>query len=84
MYDPKRWRPLPAHRGIAHEIKNPLNFVNNFAETSVELMEELKKEIEPILGQLNDEARENVDDLFETLTGDLGKINEHGRRPIAS
>ena len=66
--------------GIAHEIKNPLNFVNNFAETSVELVEELKEEIDAVRGQLNDDARENVDDLFETITGDLGKINEHGRR----
>jgi len=66
--------------GIAHEIKNPLNFVNNFAETSVELVEELKEEIDAVRGQLNNDARENVDDLFETITGDLGKINEHGRR----
>jgi PAS domain S-box-containing protein len=66
--------------GIAHEIKNPLNFVNNFAETSVELVEELKEEIDAVRGQLNDDARENVDDLFETIIGDLGKINEHGRR----
>jgi two-component system NtrC family sensor kinase len=66
--------------GIAHEIKNPLNFVNNFAETCVELMDELKQEIKSVRGQFNEEALENVDDLFETLTGDLGKINEHGRR----
>jgi PAS domain S-box-containing protein len=66
--------------GIAHEIKNPLNFVNNFAETSIELFEELKEEINSVRDQLKDESRENVDDLFETLTGDLGKINEHGRR----
>jgi signal transduction histidine kinase len=66
--------------GIAHEIKNPLNFVNNFAETSVELIEELKEEFQSVRDQFNDESRENVDDLFETLNGDLGKINEHGRR----
>jgi len=66
--------------GIAHEIKNPLNFVNNFAETSVELIEELKEEFQSVRDHFNDESRENVDDLFETLNGDLGKINEHGRR----
>jgi len=66
--------------GIAHEIKNPLNFVNNFAETCVELMDELKQEFKSVRGQFNEEALENVDDLFETLTGDLGKINQHGRR----
>jgi signal transduction histidine kinase len=43
-------------------------------------MEELKEEIDAVRGKLNDDARENVDDLFETITGDLGKINEHGRR----
>jgi signal transduction histidine kinase len=43
-------------------------------------MDELKEEIKSVRGQFNDEALENVDDLFETLTGDLGKINQHGRR----
>ena len=43
--------------GIAHEIKNPLNFVNNFSETSVELLDELKEALEPVRGSLDEEAR---------------------------
>jgi signal transduction histidine kinase len=43
-------------------------------------MDELKQEFKSVRGQFNEEALENVDDLFETLTGDLGKINQHGRR----
>jgi PAS domain S-box-containing protein len=66
--------------GIAHEIKNPLNFVNNFAETSVELIEELEKEMKQFGDRIDGEARDNILDLFDTLKGDLGKINTHGRR----
>lgn len=66
--------------GIAHEIKNPLNFVSNFAEVSVELLEELGGEIEPALAVLDDEARKDALDLMQTLSGNLGKISEHGAR----
>lgn len=66
--------------GIAHEIKNPLNFVNNFSETSVELLEELKEVLEPVQGNLDEDDRDEVEDIFVTLKGDLEKINNHGRR----
>ncbi|MDH3282520.1 MAG: ATP-binding protein, partial [Gammaproteobacteria bacterium] len=66
--------------GIAHEIKNPLNFVNNFAEVSAELLEELKEDITTPLASLDDDTRDDVLDLFETLTGNLSKIKEHGTR----
>ncbi len=66
--------------GIAHEIKNPLNFVNNFAKSSNELLDELAEEIKPVLGKLGDDARENVDDLLATIKEDLGTIREHGER----
>ncbi|MDJ0944979.1 MAG: PAS domain S-box protein [Kiloniellales bacterium] len=66
--------------GIAHEIKNPLNFVNNFSETSVELLDELGEVIEPIQDKLDDEARDDLDDIVGTLKGDLKKINHHGKR----
>jgi signal transduction histidine kinase len=66
--------------GIAHEIKNPLNFVNNFAALSVELLDELKQTAAPALETLGDERRMEIDDVVRTLTGNLAKISEHGNR----
>ncbi len=66
--------------GIAHEIKNPLNFVNNFSELSVELLDELNEILEEVLPKLGEKAREDVEELFATLTGNLKKIGEHGAR----
>jgi two-component system, NtrC family, sensor kinase len=66
--------------GIAHEIKNPLNFVNNFADLSVELLDELKETAAPAVASLGDETRAEIDEIVEMLTGNLGKIAEHGRR----
>ncbi len=59
--------------GIAHEIQNPLNFVNNFSEISAELIEELSEEIE------NKNYREILF-IANHLTQNLEKINEHGKR----
>jgi signal transduction histidine kinase/HAMP domain-containing protein len=66
--------------GIAHEIKNPLNFVNNFAELSRELLQEVKEIIGSAADRLTDDARLDLDELVATLTGNLSKIAEHGRR----
>ena len=66
--------------GIAHEIKNPLNFVNNFAGLSVELLDELKETAAPAISSLDDEKRAEIDETIEMLTGNLEKIGEHGRR----
>jgi len=66
--------------GIAHEIKNPLNFVNNFANLSVELLDELKEAAAPALEKLDGDTRADIDDTIQMLTGNLGKIAEHGRR----
>jgi PAS domain S-box-containing protein len=66
--------------GIAHEIKNPLNFVNNFAGLSVELLDELKETAAPGFAALGDEKRAEVDETITMLTGNLEKIAEHGRR----
>jgi signal transduction histidine kinase/HAMP domain-containing protein len=66
--------------GIAHEIKNPLNFVNNFAELSRELLQEVKEIIGSAADRLTDDARLDLDELIATLTGNLSKIAEHGRR----
>jgi signal transduction histidine kinase len=64
--------------GIAHEIKNPLNFVNNFSSVSVELMDELHE----ILGTVtaDDKTRADIAELADTLRGNLEKIVQHGKR----
>lgn len=59
--------------GIAHEIQNPLNFVNNFAEVSAEMVQELKEELEK--GDIG-EAK----DISTELIQNLEKINDHGSR----
>jgi GAF domain-containing protein len=64
--------------GIAHEIKNPLNFVNNFAAVSTELIGELQ---EALAGaHLGSDAREEIAELSQMLRGNLDKIVQHGRR----
>jgi len=64
--------------GIAHEIKNPLNFVNNFSGVSVELIDELKEALDRV--NLDDETRAEVAELADTLRGNIGKIVQHGKR----
>ncbi|MCA1514299.1 GAF domain-containing protein [Bradyrhizobium sp. NBAIM01] len=64
--------------GIAHEIKNPLNFVNNFASLSAELTEELNGVLAPV--PLPENVRSEVDELTGLLQDNLGKIVQHGRR----
>ena len=66
--------------GIAHEIKNPLNFVNNFAGLSVELLDELKETAAPAITTLGEDKRAEIHETIEMLTGNLEKIAEHGRR----
>jgi PAS domain S-box-containing protein len=66
--------------GIAHEIKNPLNFVNNFAQLSAELASELRQTIEEQKEQLNPEVLDTIKDLLDNLEQDVSKINEHGKR----
>jgi two-component system, NtrC family, sensor kinase len=65
--------------GIAHEIKNPLNFVNNFAGLSVELLDELK-EAARADGAVDPGKRAEIVETIRMLTGNLEKIVEHGRR----
>ena len=64
--------------GIAHEIKNPLNFVNNFSSVSVELLGELQESLRDI--QISDDARNEINQLAEMLRGNLDKIVQHGKR----
>ena len=66
--------------GIAHEIKNPLNFVNNFAGLSVELLDELKETAGPAISALQDDKRTEIGETINLLRSNLEKITEHGRR----
>ena len=70
--------------GVAHEIKNPLNFVKNFSEVSQELVEELGEELEDALSEqgakLDEEQREVVQDICQDLNDNLARIREHGER----
>jgi two-component system, NtrC family, sensor kinase len=66
--------------GIAHEIKNPLNFVNNFAGLSVELLDELKETTAPVMAALDADKRTEINETIGMLTSNLEKIAEHGRR----
>jgi signal transduction histidine kinase len=64
--------------GIAHEIKNPLNFVNNFSALSAELVDELNDVLKP--AGLDDKIREEIDELTHMLKGNLEKVVQHGKR----
>ncbi len=64
--------------GIAHEIKNPLNFVNNFSALSVELVEELDDVLRP--ASLDNKTREEASELTQMLKGNLEKVVQHGQR----
>jgi two-component system, NtrC family, sensor kinase len=66
--------------GIAHEIKNPLNFVNNFAGLSVELLDELKQATTQATGAVDADKRGEIAETIGMLTSNLEKIAEHGRR----
>jgi two-component system NtrC family sensor kinase len=64
--------------GIAHEIQNPLNFVNNFGEVNIELLSELRD----LIGteNLNGNTKEEINLLVEDVIQNLQKINQHGKR----
>jgi signal transduction histidine kinase len=64
--------------GIAHEIKNPLNFVNNFSALSVELIDELSDALGGV--RFDDKLRTEINEIAETLRGNLNKVVQHGKR----
>ena len=66
--------------GIAHEIKNPLNFVNNFAVLSSDLTKELREELEKQKLKLDPANASAIADLLNDLEQNVTKINEHGKR----
>jgi two-component system NtrC family sensor kinase len=66
--------------GIAHEIKNPLNFVNNFSAVSVELIDELRQ---GLTGPLDEKLRAQISEIADMLQGNLDKVVQHGKRADA-
>jgi len=66
--------------GILHEIKNPLNFINNFTRLSQELVLELNEKLEGASDKFDEEALADLDDIRNMLTADLDKILENGER----
>lgn len=66
--------------GIAHEIKNPLNFVNNFAELSVDITSELNQELASQMDRLDPYNRTYIEELLHDLAQNAQKIKEHGER----
>jgi GAF domain-containing protein len=64
--------------GIAHEIKNPLNFVNNFSSLSTELLDELQEALQGL--PIDEKAHAEISELTETLRANLDKIEQHGKR----
>ena len=67
--------------GIAHEIKNPLNFVNNFSGVSAELIDELQDALKGL--PIDQKARAEITELTDTLRGNLDKVVQHGKRADA-
>ncbi len=67
--------------GIAHEIKNPLNFVNNFSAVSVELIDELREALGGV--HLDSKLRAEITEIADTLRGNLDKVVQHGKRADA-
>lgn len=66
--------------GIAHEIKNPLNFVNNFSDISIDLLEELKNEILSQKSKIDASSENIIEEILGTLKTNVAKIKEHGER----
>ncbi len=76
--------------GIAHEIQNPLNFVNNFSEVNNELIDEMKEELAEVSRQLaagskqlGEEKLKLAEEIANDIKQNLGKINHHGKRADA-
>ena len=66
--------------GVAHEIRNPLNFVKNFSEVSEELLQELQETLEEASDNLNDDQKDLIQEVSEDLTNNLERIRSHSER----
>ena len=66
--------------GVAHEIRNPLNFVKNFSESSAELLTELKEVLEEIGDDLAEEQKGLIQEISDDLNDNMDRIRNHGDR----
>jgi signal transduction histidine kinase len=66
--------------GIAHELKNPLNFVNNFSELCLEQTSEVVNEINNLSGKIDAKDADYIKEILADIESNLKKINEHGKR----
>ena len=66
--------------GIAHEIKNPLNFITNFSLVSRELLEDISREVADVGDKLPSENKSFIEEVLRDLYGNMEKINFHGQR----
>ncbi|MCX6287615.1 MAG: ATP-binding protein [Bacteroidetes bacterium] len=66
--------------GIAHEIKNPLNFINNFSELSVELVQEILQETDKLTSCLGEKEADYLKGILQDIEGNVKKIHDHGKR----
>ncbi|MEI8004981.1 MAG: ATP-binding protein [Bacteroidota bacterium] len=66
--------------GIAHEIKNPLNFINNFSELSVELVQEILAESDKLTSALGEKEADYIKGILQDIEGNVQKIHDHGKR----
>ncbi|MCA9687049.1 MAG: hypothetical protein KC457_33085, partial [Myxococcales bacterium] len=66
--------------GVAHELRNPLNFVNNFAEMAQDLHGELGELLEPLTAEADGDTKADLDDVLDQLREGSRAIHEHGRR----
>ena len=66
--------------GVAHEIRNPLNFIKNFAESSEELLEDLKEPLNETTGVPVEETRKYIDEISQEIAYNMSRIRAHGDR----
>ena len=66
--------------GVAHEIRNPLNFINNFSAASAELLEEMAEVYEDLTDNLSDEDKDLIEEINQDLNDNLERIQSHGKR----
>ena len=69
--------------GVAHEIRNPLNFVNNFSEGSLELYDELSEMLETYRDKMSADDTALLDDISEEMTTSLNRVLSNGGRALA-